>query len=236
MKEHKLISVNYTRLRNAEFGQFFTRLFQDLEKSEINLEEDESLKEMFETLKQRLPNYDKSLEQTRGKEESKKIVALDKVRDNAVQALRDSIRPYKRNQDETYKSSYDTIYGVLEKYKGLEKENYEEESKDIDILLTILRNSDNKAHVDKLRIKYFIDELEKANKSFNETFAHRSFKTLQADNQNIKLVRKEIAELYNTLSNYVLSMAKVKKTELFIKLLDVINNSRKYYADLIARR
>ena len=31
-------------------------------------------------------------------------------------------------------------------------------------------------------------------------------------------------------------MAKVKKTELFIKLLDVINNSRKYYADLIARR
>ena len=52
MKEHKLISVNYTRLRNAEFGQFFTRLFQDLEKSEINLEEDESLKEMFEAIAQ----------------------------------------------------------------------------------------------------------------------------------------------------------------------------------------
>ena len=81
-----------------------------------------------------------------------------------------------------------------------------------------------------------IFELETSNTAFNELFSHRSLKDLQKEVYSVKGLRKELTDIYQKLSAYINANAQVKSDEFFVKTLEVLNNSRKYYADVLARR
>ena len=81
-----------------------------------------------------------------------------------------------------------------------------------------------------------IFELETSNTAFNELFSHRSLKDLQKEVYSVKGLRKELTDIYQKLSAYINANAQVKPDEFFVKTLEVLNNSRKYYADVLARR
>lgn len=236
MKKNKLVSLDYRRLYNSEFSQFFTRLVDDFDKSGLNLEEDESLKAILATLKSKIPVYDKALEQIKTKEESKALSKLDLLRDDAVQALHYSILPYKKTKKDDLQKAYHAISIVLEEYKGLKGEAYEQETKDIDILVSKLKGSDLAPHLASLKIDHFVDELEQANKEFKELFSQRSVQGFQKESYNIKELRAELGDLYKKFATYTLAMAEVKGNEFFTKALGVVNNSRKYFSDTMARR
>ena len=53
---------------------------------------------------------------------------------------------------------------------------------------------------------------------------------------SVKGLRKELTDIYQKLSAYINANAQVKPDEFFVKTLEVLNNSRKYYADVLARR
>jgi hypothetical protein len=81
-----------------------------------------------------------------------------------------------------------------------------------------------------------IFEQETSNTAFNELFSHRSLKDLQKEVYSVKGLRKELTDIYQKLSAYINANAQVKPDEFFVKTLEVLNNSRKYYADVLARR
>lgn len=236
MEKIKLTSIYLKDLHQAEFGQFIDRFFEDFKQSSISLDTDADFKKLYEALKTKVPVYTKALEQIRANEETKKIAELDKIRDADIQALRDSIKPYKNSKTEAKKKAYEALKIVLDQYKNLQDEAYEAETKKVDTLVSVLKSEEYSDDVSVLNIGEFLQELEQSNRAFDELFAHRSVENLKKEYYDIRAIRKEMTSLYRQMSQYILTLAGIKQDEFYKKVLDVLNNSRKYYADVLAIR
>ena len=99
-----------------------------------------------------------------------------------------------------------------------------------------MRSNEYNDDVVALYITNFVNELDKSNTAFNEIFNKRSLQSLQKNNLNVKEIRKEISEIYQNMANYIVAVTNVKEDPFYTKTLEVLNNSRKYYADMLARR
>lgn len=236
MEKLKLVKLDIHHLQNAEFGQFINRFLEDFQKAGLSEDTDADFKQMLEQLKTEIPTYQKALEKVSFSEESKKISQLDRVRDNDLQALRDSIKPYRYAKTDDKKNAFGTLKAVLDQYKEVTKEPYEAETIKIGTLLSTLKNADNVPLLALLKITEFVDELEKSNKEFNDVFANRSLHTLQKESFDAKTLRKNLMDIYRKLCGYILTLANIKQDEYYKKVLETINNSRKYYTDMLSIR
>lgn len=236
MEKLKLTPLYTQGLHHAEFGQFIIRLYEDFDKTSLDIAFDADFKTMFDALQSKITTYNKALEQIRASEESKKIAEADRNRDADIQALKDSIKPYRNAKNETEKNAYTAIKIVLDQYKGIENNAYEEETIKINTLVTKLQSSDYTAYITALGISKFITQLSASNTAFNDLFAHRSYQTSQKETYDVKALRKVMTAEYNTLANYIVALANVKTDPFYKEVLTVINNSRKYFSDVLARR
>lgn len=236
MNAQKLISLDLQSLHQPEFGQFIIRFFEDFEKTALPTDVDVDLKLLFDYLKAQIPTYNKALEQIRANEESKKIAELDRIRDADVQALKDSIKPYRAAKNTAQKDAYIALKIVLDAYKNIFKEGYEKQTNQINNLVSTLQSDKYSSHVAVLKVGVFVEELDKSNKAFNNLFAHRSFLNLQKETYNIRELRKDMTTVYRKMAKYIEVLADVKQDDYYKKVLDVVNNSRKYYADVLAVR
>ncbi len=236
MEKQKLIPIHLQGLHRVEFGQFLSRFFEDFQKTSLDESTDSDFKMLFDELKAKTPTYNKALERVRANEESKKIAELDKIRDLDVIALKDSIKPYRNAKTDAQKEAYNALKIVLDTHKNISKETYEKQTNRINILISTLKADKYPSHIANLKIEYFVNELEKSNKEFNDVFANRSFQNLQKESFDVKSLRKELTDIYRKLCNYVHTLADIKQDEFYKKTLDVINNSRKYYSDMLSIR
>ena len=236
MKKLKLNKLDYVRLHNAEFGQFIARFFEDLDKSGKTLSHDADLSQLAQDLKNQLPEYEKALEKIKASEESKKIAELDKDRDNALQALKTSIKAYRTSKEEPETKAYNALKIVFDQYKGVEGDSFEKETNRINTLVATLQSPEYMDDITVLAINKFVDRLKKANIDFNDLFSHRSVQNAQKGSYDVKELRKVMIDKYKKLADYVLALAEVKQDPFYRELLEIINNSRKYYADMLAKR
>ena len=109
MKTPKLQKLLLTKLQNAEFAQFITRLLEDVSKANLDLDQDLNAKGLLDTIKSQSETYDKALMQVYANEESKKIAELDKVRDADFQMLKHSIKPYRTAKKEAEQKAYHSL-------------------------------------------------------------------------------------------------------------------------------
>ena len=236
MEKLKLSPLDVTKLHQAEFGQFIIRFYEDFAKTSLDASTDADFKTMYDGLQAQIPTYNAALDQVRASEESKKIAEADQVRDSDVQALKDSIKPYKNAKTQAEKDAYTAVKIVLDQYKGVEGNSYEEETNKLNLLTAKLLSADYTSALATLGIKKFVEHLSASNTAFNELFAHRSYQTSQKVTYNVKALRKTMFQDYGKMANYVVTLANVKTDAFYKSVLDVINNSRKYYADVLARR
>jgi len=106
----------------------------------------------------------------------------------------------------------------------------------IDNLVKELRNTNNLPHAQLLKMVPHVDNMETANAAFKTTFDKRSNDTVSTVVYDTKALNKGIITTYKDMAEYVLIMAKRKKTAYYTDILDVINNGRQYFACIIARR
>lgn len=236
MKKTKLQPIYLQGLHHAEFGQFITRFFEDFSRTDLNKEEDSDFNELYERLKAQLPTYNKAMEQIHASQESKNIADLDKVRDADLQALKDSIKPYKKGKTEAIINAYNALKLVFDQHKGTRRMSYEAQTNRINTLIAVLETDEYKSPISLLRISDFIDELKKSNQEFDKLFAKRSFNKLKKETYNVRELRKQLTDDYRKMAYYVDALAQVKQGDFYPKVLDVINNTRKYYGDMISVR
>ena len=236
MKKAKLTPIYLQGLHHAEFGQFIDRFINDFSEANLDLNTDTDFKTIFEGLKAKTPAYNKALMQIRENENTKKIAELDKERDNEFQALKDSIKPYRNAKKDPQIKAYNTLKILLDEYKNIATLSYEEETKKIGSLLSSLKSEDYQPHITTLKIEEFTSELEKSNTAFNTLFGERSAQNIGKESYDTKALRKEITDIYRKLTNYIIALVEIKTDSFYRKTLEVINNSRKYYADTLAKR
>lgn len=114
--------------------------------------------------------------------------------------------------------------------------NYEAETMAIDKLISELEKPAHAAKVDLLNLGRYVTRLKTKNEVFKTHFNARIQSEASEKAYNMKAVRKETFQIYKEFCNYVLAMANALDTPLFNQALDLLNASRSYYADLLARR
>ena len=118
MEKLKNHTARCCQTSSRRIHQFIIRLIEDFGKTSLDANTDADFKAMYDGLQAQIPTYNSALEQIRASEESKKIAEADQMRDSDVQALKDSIKPYRSAKTQAEK---DALYGckiVLDQFKA----------------------------------------------------------------------------------------------------------------------
>ena len=233
MELHKLIT---SQLQYVESGQFIVRLMTDFSNSRLDANQDPEFNALFESLKVQTPVYSKALMQIQARAESEELLRLDDIRDKKVATLRSAVNVFRYADEVAEKQAHALVMTVQRKYKDVEKMNFEAESFALSNYIEELRGPNFIGATQALGLTPHITALENANNEFKTLFSTRSTAITNTEVYDTKALRKEILGTYKDLAEYVFVMAKRKKTPFFIETLNILNTSRSYYSDIIARR
>lgn len=236
MENKTLLPLKLSNLHHPEVGQIAVRFFTDFATAGLNATTDADFKKLFDQLNALLPDYKKALDQVQASEESEAIAQADRLRDKAYAALKGALKAYRTSDDEAEKPSYKRLQILLDQYKNVDADAYEEETIRMNNLLAALNEPENNAAAETLAISKFITRLAAANSAFDDIFSHRSNKTSQKISYNVKAMRKALEAAYRQLANYVETMAGVREDAFYTDTLAVLNTGRKYFSDTLAKR
>ena len=231
----KLYPISLSRLQTLESGQFITNLLDDYVKSRLDPAADAEFKNQYEALNTLSIPYNEALNQIRAQKETEELMNLDLERDRSLTTIRRAVSVFEYSRDAGEVSAYKEITIVLNKYTALERANYPAETLGIDKVVAEIRIAKDNA-IDVLQLKPHVDRLEEDNAAFKAKFIDRASDVISTVSYDVKTMRKEIFEVYNTLAEYVGLMAKIKNSAYFLDTLKVFNYSRAYFADILARR
>ena len=232
----KLHPINLSRLTYLDSGQFIVRFLTDYAASGLNASEDSVFQELYNNLSAQSPIFNLALQQIRAQAETEELTALDEIRDKKVIVLQRALSVFEHTDSTEQKTAYTTIKIVLKSYKDITKANYEAESLGLDNLVAELRNAAHLPALQLLGLESHVAVLETANTNFKDKFNLRSTATMSKEVYDTKMLRLEILNTYKELAEYVLVMAKRKKTDYYAATLVVLNNGRQYFDNIIARR
>lgn len=232
----KLEPVRTSDLTNMEAGQLIRRTLDDLATIDQPLMTDAPLNAYVQELTRQKGLYEKALAQIRKSEETEKIGLADKNRDQAIQAFTKSLKLYGVSDDLAEVEASRGLSIVLSNFKGLADLNYEAETMAIDKLVSELESPAHAAKVGLLNLGRYISRLKTTNEAFKTLFANRLVAEASTESYDMKVIRAELMKKYADMANYVLAMAKALNSPLFLTALNLLNASRKYYSDMLARR
>lgn len=194
------------------------------------------MNQLLAAVKSASTDYSKSILQIQKSEFTSKLVELDDSRDWAVIGYSKSLKACAYTNDAEELDAYRKLMILADKYKGVEKLNYEAESAELKKMLEALESTEYSASVAKLNLASKITRIKTADAAFNELFDTRNDETNAKEVFDAKLLRKELHKKYNKLADYVVTMANTFDKEPFNSVLKTMNTVRSYYRDILKRR
>lgn len=232
---HKLYPLTVTRFPNPDLAQFIVRFFDDLDKSGIRYTNDEVLVSLINQLKGQHTPFQKSIEQVRASDKTVALAKADRLRDEAYKALGSGLKAYQYSTVEAEKAAYTSLNILFKQYKPSTGKNYEAQTNLLTNFAEKMTTAPYKDQVNLLGLKRFVDRLVETNRNFDALYASRSQDKLTKVAYNSKELKADVIYHYNLLVDYINVMAQAKKTKPYTDLLNVVNHTRKTYADLQAR-
>ena len=231
--ELEILRTSY--LTNVEVGQLINQHLSDLATIDPNLRTDEPYNSYITDMATKATNYQKGLLQAQKNAETEIIVKADGVRDKSARALGAALKLYalSDNADEVEASRRISI--LFSPFKKLDTLNYSSETLAIDNLVSDLLSPAYNSYVSILQVDRYIFRLQNANENFKPLFGSRMVTKALTETFDMKLLRTELLKKYSDFAEYVLSMAKVTNSPLFITTLNLLNAARKYYNDQMAQ-
>ncbi|MEC4050635.1 DUF6261 family protein [Flavobacterium sp. SUN046] len=224
------------RLHHLEFGQLIIRFFADFASTGVDPLTDNDFNMLFLLLQQQSPEFDNALMQIRANQETAVLKVLDRGRDLKMITIRNAVKVFRYSNVPAEVEAYRVLTIVFKTYKGIERVNYEAESLGLDNLVADLQSPEFFPYVQSLDLTQHLINLSTANTAFKDMFNQRSVSVLDTTVYDTKLLRRNLTNTYRDLAQYILVMAKRKNTPYYLKTLAALNNGRKYFADLMARR
>ena len=231
---HKL---RCTSLSHLEAGQIIKRNLDDLVTASIVTTTDVHIQNYIQELTTKSNLFDQALIQIRKKLETEVLIELDQLRDTALSFFNRQLRVYQISENPAQITAYKALKIVVDAHKDLASLNYEAESNGIDNLLSEFANSTFAPHIATLNLSPFVVRIQTTNNNFKTTFSLRSTDVSSTVVYDAKVIRKAMFDSYTNYINYVLALANVTTANNYYDtILDIINQSRKYFSDLLARR
>jgi hypothetical protein len=223
-------------LTHTEAGQFIKRNLTDLATAKIDLEADIHIKKYVAQMQADSDQFDKALQQIKKKEETDVLAELDHERDISLKILNRQLKVFELSKSPAEIEAFKSLKIVFAKYKNITKMNYEAETNAINSLLQNLSEPDYATHVQTLNLANYVSRLRSDNNEFDVHFTNRSTETASITVYNAKAIRKTMIQNYSNYANYVLLISDSSDAPYYNGILDIINNDRKQYSDLLSKR
>ena len=234
MELHKL---NHARLTHLEAGQLIKSSIKDLETAAINPATDSHINSYVNQMITDSALLDKGLLQIKKNQETEEIARLDRLRDLSLSAFNRQLKVYELSINPAFVAAYKAITIVVKNYKNLATLNYEAESNGIDNLIADFTGPVYAPHIATLNMSAFVASIKTTNDDFKELFSKRTTDISFTEVFDMKEIRKTAFANYTNYTQYVLSLARVNTGDAYYNnILNIINQTRKYYSDLLAKR
>jgi len=232
----KKYPIDLGHLHYDESAQFIKRFLSDFKGTGLDPKTDPNFDLLYQEIIKQSPTYVEAIDQVIAKAESLFLAEEDLVRDRKFITVRRAVFVYEYSDDPAEILAFTNLKILLNTYKGVENENYEAETLDLDNFIADIKSSTYSPYVTTLAIGKHITNLETAANKFKTIFDARSNKTVSTKVYNAKALRKGIFGVYIKLVNYIASTAEINNGAFYSTTLAAINNGRKYYADILAKR
>jgi hypothetical protein len=236
LENKELVSVSLARLTQPEFSQCMNRQVTEIENLGSTVLTDEPMNLLLAAVKSASTDYSKSILQIQKSEFTTKLAELDDTRDRAFVGYMAALKSFSYTDDAEELDAYQKLMILTDKYKGVEKLNYEAESAELKKMLEALESAEYSAPVAKVNLASKINRIKTTNAAFNELFDIRNNDTNAKEVFDAKLLRKDLYNKYNKFADYVVTMANTFNKEPFNSALKTMNTVRSYYRDILKRR
>lgn len=237
----KIKSVSLTKMNNAEYVNYMTRartLIAASGEEEENPDENPDILSVsvgpnpLGISEQQLNDFDADLalmvdlvNQSRTSDETAQMLDVDKQRDDLVVYLTSSISQMTKSPVSAQKTAAQSLYNVIKPYIGIYRSANQQETQQIEGLLTDVNKPENAPKIETLGLKPVIDELSAANKQYTALTAERTNNKAANIKDNSTIVRQRMDSLYDDMTTlaFVQSVAApTDKTAVFITNLNAL--------------
>ena len=236
-KRHNLKT---SALYHIEAGQLVKRNIDDVATAGIILATDPLIQNYFTQMTADAAQMDLALIQIRAQQETQNLELLDQKRDTSVRVLRMQLRIYSNSDNNAEVAAYSKLKLAFDAYKDIEKLNYEAENNSIDNFVVELAKPAYIAAIATLNLSGLITRMQNDNTAFKTLFSTRSTAIAGTTHYDAKILRKTMLGNYDAYTNYVTSLtnatAGLPNNGYYLSLFNIMDNIRKYFSDLLARR
>lgn len=232
-----LEAITLQKLTVLELPQFITRFQNNVKNQGIDITTDADFQELYNSLTAQVAQFETATKPIKNQSISEKLFQLDDARDKKIVTLRRVWRVAEHSDEPAEQNAYALLRSIFESYRDLENLNYEAETAGIKKMIAEFRKNTYQSAATLLGLDKCLTHLEQANLAFDETFSQRATEIINTPVYDTKALRKTLEDTYKETANYVLTMAQRRKnTNYYTDLLLALNNGRKHFADLLARR
>ena len=233
MKKHP---INLSALKYNDTCEFINRFIKDFESSNVRVATDTNLNSLYTSLLQQAPVYENALKKIKAKKQAEALFLLDRDRDKKFFTLRRAIFVFRYSDNQSELEAYKNLKISIRSFINTEKNSFENEIKAINDFIFLLRSDKNLSHLKVLKIEKYVNNLALSNTNFSSLLG-MIVKDIEEDNlYDIKVLRKKLLNIYRELAEYILVMAKRKRTPYYIKTLTALNEGRIHFAEMLVAK
>jgi hypothetical protein len=235
--QYALVPLKIGHLTNSEFASLVSMVIETGGEPGLPLYVDNEIWQSYlREMNKKLDIFMRSLYQRRKRCDTEAIVTADHERETAFRVLRRAIKLAAMSDVVEEAEAARVLMIVLKRYKKLVLLNYEAQTKETSLLVTLLQSDEYAPHVNTLGLQRYVARLEAANNHFRALFDDRIRETALGEKLNARTLRIELADYYRQAMLYLQVMANLPGNEHFVLLLRALNISRKGFRVLLARR
>jgi hypothetical protein len=236
----KLHSLKISSLTHLEAGQLIKSNLTDVATAGINSATDPLIQNYLTLLTADSAQMDLALIQVKAQQETHNLEVLDMSRDASVRVLRMQLNIYSHSNIPAEVTAYTVLKIPFNAYKTIEKLNYEAENNAIDNFEAELAKPTYATAITTLNLGGLITRMKNDNTAFKSLFSTRSITLAATAHYDAKAIRKTMIANYEAYATYVNSLnnatANLATNAYYLSLYNIVDNIRKYYSDMLARR
>ncbi len=236
--ELELVELQVSNLGLLELGQFIKDQFEPIGDLPDDFITDPTLIAGIKQVNDETAAFDKGMVKVTKNEFTEEVANSDDKRDGSIFAFGTAIHLGTQSDVEEEIKAAKRLETLFVSYGGIRiaKYNYEKESNAIDNMVNDCEGPVYSDDVALIGLGRYVNRLKRDNNSFKDIFGIRLKGEVGKEYFDSQLARKKLTERYNDFVGYVLYNARLRGTEEFIKVLTIINTTRKYFANLLAVR
>lgn len=225
--------LNFVRLRNHEFFQFFVQFIRLVEEFGT---EALQIKSVFEKFIPLFGQLDKALEVIPKSDITPQISDVDQRRDTTYKGFTEAVKSASKHFKPEMAEAARKLQIVIDHFGDFTKLPYNEETGKIYNFVQELQNEKYSPLVSMLNLTEWVNELVAINIEFDTLIKSRFDESLEKQELRVRAIRKEIDESYKEITGDIEALCRVHKTEIYIEFINKLNTQISYYHNILLQR